>query len=1064
MKILDYYLIDNYEQYLINNFDDYNDFYAVNIKFWNLLMDENEEAPEYINNSDIAEYSNLVKEEDLLHEKIDLLERELTNKQEKVKIKKSFNENEKNDKKQDKNQKVKDQGEKNDDVNETQIVTQIANLKKGKKFRKDFIILCGELYKLIKNNYRFDYLIKFRKFRTSIHLKSKKNNNKKEEKKEEGKEEKMEEVKLNEKDEEDEEYIKKEKLINEKLNKFVIDIDKGLISKIREGNGGCYLLDEIDFFPVKVYLQSFGNIVRIIERAKVMYKNLNEAITILKLPKKDQDLIRAEKKKKRDLLDKKKQKYKDLMDNLNYKRMLREIDEKEYDIKISQIQEMYKDILDNPEKSGNYYATDITFQEFLDTLKKYKNTILLEKQNDIIFYQRHKTFKEISDEILRLNPGLKNKKIDIYYYFFNSEALFKPDENYEFEKEENDREDFIGIFVDIYNDKGENFIHLLSEKEKERKINKEESEKQKDKTKKEKDKAIKVNEEKNNKEKSENKNKLSKEEIEKLKGIEKEKVYEDERPKKDQEKEMILEEEERKRQEKEEKERLNKIQKQQEFEREKKNEREKFISPPYSINNYGNTSYFNSINQIFFNLPILQQIFLNPKICYYVNKSNNFGRQGKFFEIYKEFYWIKPSKIGDTTIDLKKMVGKFKEDFNNTAQQDANEYLYFVLENLHEELNLHSYKNYIENKDDIFHHNTYEELGNIYWANNLKRNTSFIDSIFMFQLQTNLMCKFCRNNKVNFETNYIFELPLSLCRMTTVEIYLYRLPFIYKLYYDKINKDFESYIKKEENKSANIFQNLWKYYSYVLSNEQKKKHLIKLHFSLKLDREKKMADITKILRGIKPLDLEPENITKEFSEENYDVYKIKHLTELIICSKEKDRIIYPDSNIDKYVNIEDKIIINAYEVLNTNGMKLLFNKENSKDEVIMNLYTYLLKTKIINNNRNDLRKILYKSKFFSRNSFKNNFNAIDNKEKNDIITEKKIIEHKKETNIMSLKERMIYYQKELINSYSEMNLHIIIEFEIPIFHYYSSTKQPKYLFRDFIHEKIIYESSKYRNK
>ena len=121
--------------------------------------------------------------------------------------------------------------------------------------------------------------------------------------------------------------------------------------------------------------------------------------------------------------------------------------------------------------------------------------------------------------------------------------------------------------------------------------------------------------------------------------------------------------------------------------RERQKEREKYISPPYGMHNQGNTCYFNSVNQIFVNLPILQQIFLDPKIIYFINKENKFGHQGKFFEIYKSLYWIKPSKVDKTIVDLKKIVGKLKEDFNNNEQQDANEYLNFVLESLHEELN-----------------------------------------------------------------------------------------------------------------------------------------------------------------------------------------------------------------------------------------------------------------------------------------------------------------------------------------------------------------------------------------
>ena len=67
-------------------------------------------------------------------------------------------------------------------------------------------------------------------------------------------------------------------------------------------------------------------------------------------------------------------------------------------------------------------------------------------------------------------------------------------------------------------------------------------------------------------------------------------------------------------------------------------------------------------------------------------------------------------------------------------------------------------------------------MENISWANNLKRNTSIIDSIFMFQLKSNLKCRACQTKKFNFESNYIFDLPLSLCKMVTVDIHLYRLP------------------------------------------------------------------------------------------------------------------------------------------------------------------------------------------------------------------------------------------------------------------------------------------------
>jgi ubiquitin carboxyl-terminal hydrolase 8 len=210
---------------------------------------------------------------------------------------------------------------------------------------------------------------------------------------------------------------------------------------------------------------------------------------------------------------------------------------------------------------------------------------------------------------------------------------------------------------------------------------------------------------------------------------------------------------------------------------------------------------------------------LDKRIDYFINKNNKFGQQGKFLDMFKALYWIKKSKIGDTALNLKKMVGKIKEDFNNSQQQDANEYLNFLIDTLHEEINMHASKIYIEERDEVFNNNTIDEVGNIYWANGLRRNASFIDSVFMFQLKSNLKCKRCNTVKYNFENNYMFNLPLSLCKMVTVEIYLYKLPFIYKLYYSEINPKFKEYISKPQNSKLSITQNLWNFYSEELTLE-----------------------------------------------------------------------------------------------------------------------------------------------------------------------------------------------------------------------------------------------------
>jgi len=91
----------------------------------------------------------------------------------------------------------------------------------------------------------------------------------------------------------------------------------------------------------------------------------------------------------------------------------------------------------------------------------------------------------------------------------------------------------------------------------------------------------------------------------------------------------------------------------------------------------------------------------------------------------------------------------------------------FLKEAKFEEINLKremEFRNILNEriKTWIYNYNDVDELGNISWANNLRRNVSFIDSIFMFQLKSNLTCRKCGNKKVNFESSYIFNLPLFI--------------------------------------------------------------------------------------------------------------------------------------------------------------------------------------------------------------------------------------------------------------------------------------------------------------
>ena len=521
--------IDNYEKYLEDKFTEYDYFYAVDINFWNQLMNENEELPDYLSNSKLAD--EIIKEEDILNKEIKKLlmnqnkkeRKEKGDKKEKVikdnkkeekgninknnekeknnNIKKSDekgvkdkNNIEKISKKEELNKQNEDNKKNGDnikennkdkinkdnikiDINEAQVITtKIGNLKKELKYKKDFILLCGEIYQLIKTNFQMDYIIKLTKNKTIIDLNKtikneepKKEENKENEQKREGEGEATKEN-INEKKEQkdnkenDADYTNKEQLVKEKLDKFIFDEERGLISKIvKENTENKYILNELYFNPIQVYQNSFGALIRLIEKTKIMYDELEKTLKNLKLPQKEQNQIKKKEEKKTNAFSKKKQKYLGEKEDLDMNRAKGVISQNDYEIKLKELNIKYEDIFTKKEKNENDYIVDITLEEFKIYLLKYKNDLLLDKKSNIYLYPRSTTLKDIKNNIISKNPFLLEKKYDLYYFSFKSKSLSKLDDNYIYEKESLE-EDFIIIIYDIYNDRGESFYQLLDKK------------------------------------------------------------------------------------------------------------------------------------------------------------------------------------------------------------------------------------------------------------------------------------------------------------------------------------------------------------------------------------------------------------------------------------------------------------------------------------------------------------------------------------------------------------------------------------------------------------------------
>ena len=118
--------------------------------------------------------------------------------------------------------------------------------------------------------------------------------------------------------------------------------------------------------------------------------------------------------------------------------------------------------------------------------------------------------------------------------------------------------------------------------------------------------------------------------------------------------------------------------------------------------------------------------------------------------------WQAPNPV--VPRNFKAVIGRCSEQFVGFEQQDSQEYISFLIDGLHEELNLRMKKPYIQNPESK--NRDLNELGLEQWSNSLLRNWSIIYFLFYGQMRSSLTCRHCRTESTTFD---IFSnIPLSL--------------------------------------------------------------------------------------------------------------------------------------------------------------------------------------------------------------------------------------------------------------------------------------------------------------
>jgi len=201
----------------------------------------------------------------------------------------------------------------------------------------------------------------------------------------------------------------------------------------------------------------------------------------------------------------------------------------------------------------------------------------------------------------------------------------------------------------------------------------------------------------------------------------------------------------------------------------------------------------NSALQCLFNIKELSNFFLYNFDEKYLNKDNILGTGGLLTLGYINLLLIYNNNTNNKYITpetFKIILGLCSKKFEGNEQEDSHEFISYLLDMLHEDLNRVKYNPKDKNTSIKYDNNnkyTDEEKSIIDWNNFLKRNQSVLIDIFYGQLKSCVICPNCNYNSINFNSFLSLELSINSDKN-----------------FKKINIEFIDYFSESPNINFNI--------------------------------------------------------------------------------------------------------------------------------------------------------------------------------------------------------------------------------------------------------------------